>query len=131
MKIKVLANMAILSTDLGADLVEKAIKLAPEALVLTKENRDGEEVEYFRVSVGSKPSVNKYGVTFVKTTEGKLQARIEIPTEVKAADRTAYIKDAFGAALVNLTVIENNLPEMVEEAVHAYDSLDTAITIVE
>lgn len=114
MKIKVLADRAVVVSDVKFASIEKLVKYDPEVLV----HKDEDGNETFRVGVDkSKDAVGKYGVTFIADGDEAI-ARVDIP--VGTEDKAEWVADNYGIIVAKLKDIE-------EAMVEALDDVDTTI----
>lgn len=95
-KLSIVGQAFVISTDIKLSDLDKAQKFAPKALVL----RDEDKEPLFAVSKGKTASLNAVGATFAtKDPDGNAQITLPIPTEVCPDSREKWAKDNYGLAL--------------------------------
>ena len=103
MKIRVLADRAVVVSAVAYDDMAKIAKYEPE--VMTLKDKDGNAT--FAVMVGTEDSVSDYGVCFIKEGD-KAIARIDLP--VGEEDKAEYVADKIFSGLV-----EGRISKQVKE----------------
>lgn len=102
MKIRVLADRAVIVSEVAFADMEKIAKYEPDALKI----KDKEGNETFVVMVGKKDSVAACGVCFIEEGD-KAIARIDLPIgEEKKAD---YVAENYGIIMGKVNTLEDQM----------------------
>lgn len=129
-KIVVAGNTASVQMGIDAQVVEKVQKWVPKAMKLV--NEDGRLD--FIVKVGTQAecdSIGTYGFTSktVAQSINKYVFSVFIPNDV--ADAKEYVQDNFGAAIVKLNKVEDQISSAIDEAVENEREVTESIVIAE
>lgn len=129
-KIVVAGNTASVQMGIDAQVVEKVQKWVPKAMKLV--NEDG-GVDFI-VKVGDKAegdSIGTYGFTSktVAQSINKYVFSVFIPNDV--TDAKEYVQNNFGAAIVKLNKVEDQISSVIDEAVENEREVTKSIVIAE
>lgn len=127
-KVKVLGDAAVITSEIDHEVLASLKKYKPQQLKLVDpETKD----ELFAVSLGNTASVSKYGVVFTsKDPDGKAALTIQLPANLDGLQKTQYIKDNYGFALLSLNKIEAAIQGAAQELINEFEQMDNAIEII-
>lgn len=111
-KVTIAGKAVVITSDLKFADLENVKKYQPKALALMG-GEDGKEA-VFAVSIvpGSTGKVGKFGMEFgEKSADGFATMTLVVPSGVE--DMKEYVADTYGAALMNLAKLEEQLPAVV------------------
>lgn len=113
-KMNVVGDAVVITSTLKLEEIELVKKFRPEALTL-KGGEDGKE-PIFKIDVGERPDINKYGAVFTgKTRDEDGFATLTLGLKCSGDDLKEELADKFGGALINVGALEDLLPHVIEE----------------
>lgn len=127
MKLSIVGDAYVLTSDLTATGIETAKKYRPNALKI--KDADGNDIFAISYNPG-KPCISKNGVTFggvSRNGDGKATITGTIPDSV--TDAKAFVAELVGCAVSNLKVLEDSLPPVLATIEAERNALLNSITI--
>lgn len=98
-KVKIIDNVFVVTSSLTNEMVTKLSKHAPEALAIYDEDKN----EVFKIGVGTRGSISRYGIEFNGTTKA---GKICLVVNEKLTKEE--IAEKYGSVLVDLKAVEEN-----------------------
>lgn len=129
-KIVVAGNTASVQMGIDAQVVEKVQKWVPKAMKLV--NEDG-GVDFI-VKVGTQAegdSIGTYGFTSKTVAQSINKYVFSVFISNDVADAKEYVQDNFGAAIVKLNKIEDQISSAIQEATENERRVTESIVIAE
>lgn len=127
-KIKILGDSFTMTSEIAFQNIENLKKFKPAALKMVDEKT---KEELFAIGTGSTPSATKFGVIFTnKDASGKATVTIALPAGMEAEARAEYVKDTYGAAILNLNKIENKLETEVVDFEQAMLEVESSVEVL-
>lgn len=130
-KILIAGDAAVIMSSIRLEVWRNIKKYRPSALVLMGGEDSNEPI--FAVDVADEGTgvLSKYGACFCSSSHDDGQfATITIPLSGVEGDIKEYVADNYGLALINLTKLEETLPEVVQSIARDKVQVLDAITIV-
>lgn len=115
-KVRILGNAGVITSSHKLSEIEMLQKYNPDALILYKENNQGEKQAVFAIAAGNKSSFSKYGVTFdsvERDGSGKASLTFAIPADVEEAKE--WVEEQLGGVIACLNELETTLSSAVEK----------------
>lgn len=127
-KVIIAGNAVVINSSMKLEDLKTIAKYRPDALTLTDEN--GDPVFSIRTCSGQ-GSINKIGAIFGEETRD--DAKLASLTMVVSTDGDIkeFVADEFGAALINLSKLEETLPAVVSEINSERAAIIDSITIAQ
>ena len=123
MKIRVLADRAVVVSAVAYDDMAKIAKYEPE--VMTLKDKDGNAT--FAVMVGTEDSVSDYGVCFIKEGD-KAIARIDLP--VGEEDKAEYVAEKYGIIMGKVNAVEDAMVEALDCVDETIEEIKAGIEVM-
>ena len=123
MKIRVLADRAVVVSAVAYDDMAKIAKYEPE--VMTLKDKDGNAT--FAVMVGTEDSVSDYGVCFIKEGD-KAIARIDLP--VGEEDKAEYVAEKYGIIMGKVNAVEDAMAEALDCVDETIEEIKAGIEVM-
>ena len=131
-KVTISGNAIVITSSVSAEDINLLAKYRPQALQLIVEE-DGAKTVDFMLSMDSKGSVGKYGISFNGATrdEEKLATYTTVDESLPESNDEAkeVIADKYGAMLSKLAKIEEGIPAAVEEVKAERDAVIAGIEV--
>lgn len=125
--IKIVGNQALVESTKTLEEYKLLAKNAPEALALY--NKDGEVT--FKVTVGPRGSVSRYGATFSgESSVEPHNAIITVEIPASAADKKEWVVENVGPALVGINSIESKMGGWVEKVESDLKTIAESISVL-
>lgn len=126
-KIQIAGNVASITMEVDASIVDRVAKYTPEAMKLVDDKGNVE----FLLCVGKADSFSQYGATFetVSKATGRYSAAIRIPNGV--ADVKAFCAETYGTMISKLNDVEAKITESALEAADIQNRIDASIEVIE
>lgn len=125
-KVEISGASAVLISDVALEDWKRVEKYEPDALKMFDE--DDEPVFCVHTCTGG-GSVNKYGVCFGSYTNDGGKATVTVLLDEGIEDKAQAVKDIMGSALIDLTAIEEQLPQIIEEIEKKEAEIDKLIEL--
>lgn len=127
-RVVIAGEAAVFASSAKLGDLRKVQKYNPSSLILTDE--DGNE--YFRVGVGNKGEIGKYGIVFnTETNDGSGDACITVDLSgADFEDIKSYIAENYGGILANLDKVEAGISEIVGTIDANIAAIKDSITIL-
>lgn len=124
-KVIISGASAVVESDITLSDWEKVAKYAPEMLKIVDEDGD----TLFRVMSGSGAgSINEYGVCFGEHTNEGGKATVTLLFDTEVEDKVQAFKDIAGSALLDLTEIEKEIPDVLVDIAEKEAKIDELIS---
>lgn len=129
--IKVVGDVAVITSSLKLEDIQRVQKYRPEALTLM--GGDEGKTPIFKVEArpGTPGSVSVFGITFGSAGHSEAGlATVTVPLTVPAGtDVKNYVADKYGSAIANLQKLETAIPTVLEAVNAERTTLMSAITV--
>ena len=126
MNVKILGKAMVVTSAMKLADIKFLGKADKDALTI----KDKEGNEIYKIQTGS-ASLSKFGASFDSANkDGFAEATIIIPDNVSAENRADWAKDNYAAALLALTVNEENFAQSATSLKTAYDTVTKDIKVL-
>ena len=129
-KITIAGDAVVVTSVLKLEDIKTIQKYRPKALTLMG-GEDGKE-PLFDVTTGATGDISKYGAVFAgKTHDDNGYATITLKPEGITGDIKDWVADTFGAGLINLNKLEQQLPAIIDEITREKAEVMSNISVME
>ena len=123
-KVEISGASAVVVSDVALEDWKRVEKYAPEALKIVDEEGDA----VFKVKTGTQGgSINEYGVCFGSYTNEGGKATVTVLLDEDVEDKAGAVKEIMGAALLDLTDIEKEIPAILKDIAEKEAEIDKLI----
>lgn len=136
MKVKLIANVAVFTAGIKAEVLEKIQKHAPEALVLKEVNPNSHKTsDVFKYVVGgcNEGAVSAYGITFDGVnSEGYPTVTMQNRCTCMDADkRKLAATEEFAAIVSKANALEDAITEALEDVEEMIKNTEKSIEVID
>lgn len=133
MKIAIVGNAVVVTSELRLEDIQLLEKYKPEALIV-RGGEDGKEPMFRIASTVAAGNINDYGASFNGVTRdgsGKATVTLGLPVVEGGVDELrSVVADALGEAVLYIQKLESELPAVIEDVKAKRAALMESITIV-
>jgi hypothetical protein len=127
-KVTIAGDAVVITSSMEAAVLKALTKFKPSAVKLVDEKS---KEELFSIGFGTSASETKHGVVFTGVdAEGNATVTLSTPTGMNAEDKLTFVRDTFGAAILNLNKLETKLAGEIQEFNAAMAEVESSITTV-